>query len=209
MSRERPVLQPRHEKDYGFDPLRDLFSAQKARPAHLKAINLRTLSPFQRALLVIDGTVTKFIEAYMMEPVSVAKLSQKERLLTSNHIWLEAEENTSVIAREVILKGEYTGTLYAYAASLLMPSRLPAGQQEALESERGGLGQVLLKSKMENYREVLWYGRESIDLLTPEFHHLGIHEFASRTYRIISKQRPVMLINEKFPIFKEPLPTHH
>ena len=35
-----------------FDPLSDLFVAQSARPAEVHTINLRTLTPFQRALLV-------------------------------------------------------------------------------------------------------------------------------------------------------------
>ena len=38
-----------------FDPLSDLFLAQFDRPQELGSVNLRTLSPFQRSLLVIDG----------------------------------------------------------------------------------------------------------------------------------------------------------
>ncbi len=44
-----------------FSPLNELLTAQAAKPAGLSAVNLRVLSPFQRSLLVIDGTVTKFI----------------------------------------------------------------------------------------------------------------------------------------------------
>ena len=44
----------------GYDPLIDLPMAQAARPAELGPVNLRTLTPFQRALLVIDGTVRGF-----------------------------------------------------------------------------------------------------------------------------------------------------
>ena len=89
----------------GFDPFRNLFVAQLARPAQLVEINLRTLSPFQRALLVIDGTVTKFIEAYMMEPVEIRRLSQVQRSLLNDHDWLEARQGTNVVAREVMLIG--------------------------------------------------------------------------------------------------------
>ena len=38
-----------------FDPLSDLFVAQFAKPAQLGGVNLRALTPFHRALLVIDG----------------------------------------------------------------------------------------------------------------------------------------------------------
>lgn len=51
----------------GFDPFADLLSAQASRPLELRPVNLRTLTPFQRALVSIDGTVTKFIEAYTLE----------------------------------------------------------------------------------------------------------------------------------------------
>ena len=60
-----------------FDPLRDLAVAQFALPDELTPINMRTLSPFQRALLVIDGTVTKFIEAYKNEPIDVVRLAHE------------------------------------------------------------------------------------------------------------------------------------
>ena len=49
-----------------FDPLTDILVAQTSKPEGLKPLNFRTLNPFQRALMVIDGTVTKFIEAYTM-----------------------------------------------------------------------------------------------------------------------------------------------
>ena len=42
------------------DPLEELFIAQFARPAELRPVNLRAISPNQRALLSIDGTVTTF-----------------------------------------------------------------------------------------------------------------------------------------------------
>ena len=64
-----------------FDPMNDLLTAQSSRPSHLRRVNLRTLTPFQRALMVIDGTVTKYIEAYMMEPVNVIRLGQSIRPL--------------------------------------------------------------------------------------------------------------------------------
>jgi hypothetical protein len=44
----------------GFDPLRHVMLAQSSKPRELSSVDLRTLTPFQRALLVLDGTVTKF-----------------------------------------------------------------------------------------------------------------------------------------------------
>ena len=113
------------DSQVGFDPLIDLFVAQTARPEQLGEINLRALSPFQRALLVIDGNVTKFIEAYRLEPVDIVRFSQEERKLPADHPWLEVTKGTTVIARQVILRGHYSYILYAYALSLIVPNRLP------------------------------------------------------------------------------------
>lgn len=190
-----------------FDPTDDLFVAQFARPANLEEVNLRALSPFQRVLLVIDGTVTKFIEAYTMEPVDVVHLGDAAQTLAQDHRWLDAAADTLVTARHVLLRGRYGGTCYAYAASLIVPDRLSPELRAALGEDGGGLGRALVNSRMENYREVLWYGKErAVDLPEP-IRELTDGTFVSRTYRIIAGGRPVMLISEKFPSRVDPRPA--
>lgn len=187
-------------KNGGFDPFADLMVMQGAMPDHWWPVNLRTLSPFQRALVAMDGTVTKFLEAYLLEPIDVVRLSQQKQQLQQEHLWLAAAAGTSVIARQVLLRGRYSATVYAYAVSLLLVDRLPADVLRGLDLEPSGLGRILLNSQLENRREILWYGRETIaDLPEAIEAHTGIH-FISRTYRILVGNRPMMLINEKFPI---------
>ena len=193
-----------------FDPFVDLVIAQGERPDHVAEVNLRALSPFQRALLVIDGTVTKFIEAYTMEPVHVERLHQETRPLEQDNRWLEVPAHTAVAFREVLLRGAYSETLYAYATSLLVPSRLPGGFASALETEPSGLGRVLLDSGAESRREVLWFGRERLSTSRLSLRSTGIAgDYLTRTYRVISGGEPMMLINEKFPLGLENLPAHH
>lgn len=190
-----------------FDPLSELFVAQLARPMQLGVVNLRALTPFQRALLVIDGTVTKFIEAYTLEPVRTVHLGQEWRALTSDQPWLEAEEGTEVLARRVFLEGQYTRTVYAYAVSLVVPDRLPEGARESLKDDAGSLGRILLSAQLETRREVLWYGREHLSDVPEPIRRLDGAPAISRTYRIISRGRPLMLINEKFPSSPDRLPA--
>jgi len=186
-------------KNGAFDPFADLFNTQQARPAHLGHIDLRTLTPFQRALLVIDGTVTKFLEAYTLEPVEVVLLKQEIQALAADHKWLALSADTEIVARQVLLRGRYSATVYVYAVSLLVQDRLPSDMLGHLKVEPSGLGRVLLNSQIENRREILWYGHESLDNLPAEIgHHTG-NDFISRTYRIIAGGKPTMLINEKFP----------
>ena len=192
-----------------FDPLRDLLIAQKERPAHLAEVNLRTLTPFQRALLVIDGTVTKFIEAYTMEPIEVVLLDQAERELTADHAWLEVSSGSTVITRQVLLRGRYNQRLYAYAVSLLVVERLPAPVRANLRQHPGGLGRILLEHQLETRRDVLWYGRERIRHLPDPVGLLNDERFISRTYRIVAGGAPLMLINEKFPFQTGRQLQHH
>jgi chorismate-pyruvate lyase len=191
-----------------YDPLEDLFVAQSAKPRQLGEINLRALDPYQRALLVIDGTVTKFIETYTLEPVEIIRISMEERELPSDHVWLDAPKGTVVLAREVILHGKYSYRMHAYATSLIVRDRLPDQIRRGLEVDPGGIGRIILASRLETYREILWYGKERPEHLPPQIGYLENAEFISRTYRIIANRQPIMLINEKFPT-GEDLPPFH
>jgi chorismate-pyruvate lyase len=197
------------EENNGFDPMRDLFIAQSARPAQLREINLRTLTPVQRALLVIDGTVTKFIEAYTMEPVEIVRLGQEKWVLSADHDWLEASKDTRVVARQVLLRGKYSRNLHAYATSLVVPDRLKRTVKQGLDIDGEGLGRLLLNNGIETRREVLWYGLEHADNLPDPIRDLNGHEFISRMYRIIAGGQPIMLINERFPSGDDWLPSHY
>ena len=183
-----------------FNPFTDLYQAQSARPRHLRPVDFHTLTPLQRSLLVIDGTVTKLLEAYMLEPIDVVVLRQEMQSLQSNHPWLDCPAGTPVVAREVILRGRESGNDYIYAVSLLVWNRLPEQLVSRLETEPGGIGRALLASDLENRREVLWYGSEQADAsLAALFPGTG-GQFLSRSYRIIAHGHPVMLISEKFPM---------
>jgi chorismate-pyruvate lyase len=191
----------------GFNPLKDLFAAQSSKPDTLRDVNLRALSPFQRALLVIDGTVTKFIEAYTMQPVEIIRLHQRIQNLPVDHIWLEAQRGVAVVAREVLLRGKYNQRLYAYAASLVIPDRLGEAENEKLEIEGEGLGRILNQNRLETYRDILWYGKEDLSSLPLAIGNLVGQAFLSRTYRIIARGKPIMFINEKFPLDQDWIPS--
>jgi chorismate-pyruvate lyase len=192
-----------------FDPLEDLMMAQLAKPADLSAVNLRALTPFQRALLVLDGTVTKFIEAYTMEPVDVVRLDQVEQRLSRDNRWLEAQEGTSVMLRQVLIQSKYSRTFYAYAVSMLVLERLPERVRRGVEQQGEGIGRLLNDIEMETRREILWYGKERPKDLPDTVRRCAEGDFVSRTYRIIANRQPIALINEKFPSVSDDLPSHY
>lgn len=192
-----------------FNPMEDLLMAQFAMPADLRELNLRTLTPFQRALMVTDGTVTKFIEAYTMEQIDVIRLGQEIRPLAVDNEWLEAEKGTKALMRQVLLRGKWTYTYYAYAPSLIILDRLPQFIKEGLELEGGGIGRILYGNRWETHRELLWWGKETLKNVPEAIGDLAGVEALSRTYRIIAGGKPIMLINEKFPAQGDAMPAHH
>lgn len=187
--------------------VKNIFIAQAAKPATSREINIAQLTPFQRALIVTDGTVTRLIEAYTLTPVEVVLLHQAKQTLCSDHTWLELPAGTHVIAREVALQtpatGNYMPTIQAYATSLIVPQHLPKGILDGLESDPAGLGGILQNSGLETRRELLWCCCETARDLPEAIAHLEGKPLLSRTYRVFANKKPIMLITEQFPLREE------
>ena len=182
-----------------FDPLRDVLLAQFAKPDALSSVNLRALSPFQRALLIIDGTVTTFLEVYTLEPIEVHLISNIATQTEQHDEWLDMAPGSNIALREVIIQGTQSQTLYVYAVSSVALDRFPIESQQQLASPGGSLGRVINDSKIESRREILWYGREQRKNLPDKIRKIRDESFVSRTYRIISGTKPIALVHEKFP----------
>ncbi len=192
----------------GFDPSSQAILAQFVEPPPGCEVNPRALSPFLRALLEIDGTVTRFIEAYMMEPIDVLKLGQGELRLPQPSDLLQAQEGSTVTTRQVLLQGCDSKKIYSYGSSLILPERMPENARKALQEPSRGLGRIMRETRMETYREIVWRYREYSQVLPEALRHMSASDFISRTYRIIWSGKPIMLINEKFPSSAD-LPDHH
>lgn len=183
--------------------MKALFVAQDDKPKTLKRINLARLTPFQRGLLVADGTVTRLIEAYTFMPVEVTLLQQTKQILSAENPWLQLSAGAEVISRQAVLQThsqeESSPIIHTYADSLIVPQRLSESVLNGLEFDTQGLGGLLWRSGLETRRELLWWGMETLTDLPPAVEHLEGETFISRTYRMFADQVPIMLINEKFP----------
>lgn len=184
--------------------VKELFVAQPKRPAGLKDTHLNKLTPFQRALLVTDGTVTRFIETYKLTPVHVELLYQARRILHNKHYWLDLPTGGNIIDREVVLQTPSTDNLtpkiHAYAVSQIVHERLPQNVVEGLEVGLDGLGALLQHCHLETRRDLLWWGIERATGLPSSIAYFEGKPFLSRTYRIVANEKPLMLITEKFPL---------
>ena len=182
-----------------FDPASELFVAQSQRPVSLTDVDFKQLSPLLRALLVTDGTVTKLLEAWSLEPVSVRVLDQANRHLEAADDHLGLDQGDEVIKRSVMLVGTESQRLYLFAESLIVPASLPTAVREKLNAEPGGLGKILLDSRLETRREGLWFGCERAAQIPAPVAALCDGEFVTRSYRIIAGDKPLMRITERFP----------
>ncbi len=108
-----------------------------------------------------------------------------------------------------MLRGKYSHTFYAYALSWIVPDRLSPEVAKRIQVDGEGLGRILNRNDTETRREVLWFGRERTTDLPEAVLQATGGEFISRTYRIITRKQPIMLITEKFPVATDELPDHH
>ena len=184
--------------------MKDLFVAQFAKPSDLEEMNLSQLTPFQRALLVIDGTVTRFIEAYTFSPVEVVLLHQETQTLLTDHAWLDAKKGMEIVSRQVVLqterKEDLQPTVHVCATSIIVLDRIPPTIREGLTLKGHGLGQLLQRSGLESRRDLLWWGLKRPKDLPEALVHMEGQPFLSRTYRIVADEQPIMLINEQSPL---------
>ena len=163
-------------------------------------VPIHELPPFLRALLVMDGTVTKILEAYFWEPVEVVTLRQEFIPAERPIPWLRVDSGERVLVRRVHLSGVERKRVYAAAFSVIRTQLVPEAFRQRLINRRIGIGVLIRDSGMESYREVLEVGIEPEDgndapTLAPKKSDLIF-----RTYRIIINGKPVILITERFPL---------
>lgn len=199
-ARARGAARERDRSPEWFDPAGARFLAQFERCTELAPADPATLTPLQRSLMVMDGTVTRLIEAYTQEPIEVSTLGQATQILETAHGSLQLAAGREVLARHVTLTGGNSGRLFAYASSLANPAAIPHDMRAAMEIQGASVGRLLISSRVESRREILWYGRERLNELPPEVRGRCDGEFLSRTYRIIIGGRLAIVIVERFPV---------
>jgi chorismate-pyruvate lyase len=152
------------------------------------ALSLSELPAFLRVLLTTDGTVTKSLEAYFWEPVSVFSVSQGLQVLHFDAPNLNRKAGSTLISRRVELRGKTSCRIYASAESLICDERLPVKLKTELNAQRLGVGELLRECGLETYREILGVGQSERG------------DSVWRTYRIVMEHHPFIQITEHFPL---------
>jgi chorismate-pyruvate lyase len=162
-------------------------------------IDSSKLSPFQKILLIADGTLTNILEVFLNEPIGVVKLSEKIVSITEDILPLEIKANTKVLERQILLCGKTSQRNWLYADSIIVLERLEEKFREKLIKSHTPIGKLWVKHKTETFKEIVTYDREPAGGLSDFFDIKREDKLLSRTYRVFSNRKPVMMITEKFP----------
>lgn len=148
---------------------------------------LASVPPFLRVLLTTDGTVTSSLQAYFWEKVAVDAIEQSQYLLDAPFEALDLKQGQEVLRRQVELRGEQSGSIYARASSLIRMDVLPGTIKEAIVAKHIGVGELLRDCGLETYRKILSVG-------------MNANDEAWRAYLIVMDKHPFIHITERFPL---------
>lgn len=157
------------------------------------------LGLLQRILLTTDGTVTHILEAFTGEPMEVVKLFQTVGPWDRSDSALDLTAEDIVIRRAIVLRGQWSKRNILYGDSIIAHERVGPEVRAGLLSTDRPIGKLLFENHVETFREILAWGEEPAGTCAD---HIGIQPTAPvlfRTYRIMSGNRPIMLITERFP----------
>jgi chorismate-pyruvate lyase len=171
------------------------FTHRAARMPHLEDVAIDVLDPFLRALLFTDGTVTRALEAHVLQRANVECVEQfMVRAPRQTATFLEMDEGALALRRRVAITA--ADIPMVWAESFIVPERMPAGFAEMLDSAHRGIGEFLQRARLESVRELLTCGIGPPPQWAPGRSSSGLTRF----YRIITQNRPTLLIAETFPI---------
>jgi len=176
------------------------FALQSDKPGHLADVDLGSLEPTLRSLLLTDGTVTRALEAQALAPVTVAVAAQGSAPLPDTVAsQLDARSGESSVRRLVEIGLAGSPTPLIWAESHILPERLPDDFLRVLDSAPEGIGESLQQVRLESCRDLLWLGFDTV----PAWSGATAGPSASvitRCYRVIAGGRPCLLIAESFAV---------
>ncbi len=156
-------------------------------------LDLASLPPFLRTLLVMDGTVTKALESWFWEPVKVIPLSNQQ--------YQQNDNQPKLLQREVLLRGEQSSRVFACARSHVSLQSLPDEIAEALSLGKIGIGELLREKGLETYRELFNINYFQV---SPKDDPLCLNlletAIISRSYKIWVNENPAITVTEYFPL---------
>ena len=168
--------------------------------AQLGDFDAGSLDLLQRVLLVNDGTLTDTLAAAFQEQICLQKIGHEISPSAFAVAELDLPPGEMVMTRKILLKGERSGRTYVYAESRLAVDRLPERFREELLGSNVPMGRLWLEHRLETWKELLGAWRHPMGDLAAYFGAARESGCLMRRYRVISGKRPLMSIEEHFPV---------
>jgi chorismate-pyruvate lyase len=177
---------------------RDLYVSMKR-----SGIDPESLKDVHRIILTTDGTVTDILEAYTREAMKIELLRQESASADSEPSarWLHDAPGTAILRREILLRGEISGSCHLYARSVIAVERLPAAIRDGLLEKKQPIGHLLLQHRVHTFKEIVECRREPASQLASVFALGNDAPLLSRSYIVSIDHHPVMEITEQLPEF--------
>lgn len=153
------------------------------------------LTTLQKVLLSSDGTMTSLLEALTGEKIRIQNIDQQ--VVRDGPSSLQLPHRARILKRTVVLGGKHAS--YVVADSLLVLDRLPSKIQQDLIAGDELIGRLLMRYKVETFREILTCGLEPAGLIGKHFGLAPTTEILSRTSLVHHLSKPLGLITERFP----------
>jgi chorismate-pyruvate lyase len=154
---------------------------------------------FQRLIMSSDATVVPLLEACFCERIETANLVQETTLPQPGDHRLELAGDELILRRNTLLRGSESGLTYVHAHAAVVLDRLPREVRDGLLATTEPIGRLLVRERVESFRELLRSGVEPAGERGALIGLDGDQTLPSRTYRVISGGKPMMLITERFP----------
>ena len=165
----------------------------------IQEFNIDTLSVLQRILVTTDGTVTEMLAAMFLEPIELVKIAVAIAPSAAAFPALELDAGSTLMRRQVILRGSRSGTPYVYAEVAIAADRLALRLRDDLLEGRVPLGQLWISHRLETFKERPRVRQRLAGALAQ---HLDVGEedtLIERAYRTFTGGQPVFLVTEYFP----------
>ena len=152
-----------------------------------------------RSLLTTNGSITILLEAFFDEDQRADKVSERQVVLTQNYPDLGLTSGDPALEREIFLRGATTNRAYLHATTLVALNNVKPDFRESLITTGIPIGKLWDDYRMEIFKEVIRYDTRPADDLAAGFGVDPNDKLLTRSYRVFSDQRCIMLITESFP----------
>jgi chorismate-pyruvate lyase len=178
--------------DYEFDLVRGFYQRipDDRRTPVLPSLDLEALSPFVRALVTIDGSVTRYLETYAWEPIKVVVVEHGEQT---------GDDGSRILRRVVAMRGLRSSLRYAAAVTEMPLALMPDEFRPLLADAARGVGQVINQLQLDTHRRIRSLRRERCEHRASLLALPADAPVLVREYEIKRDQRAFAFIREVFP----------